>query len=172
MIMEIITNTPAWVFVIFALVVARGVSAMRTRPVQAQMLIGFALAFLAFGAQGAWTRSGATSWPMLAWLAAVAVGCCVGLISVPKATVFGQRQAAQQRGSIVPLLLILLIFGSRYAAGVINAMHPELLDPLPMRVLLCALYGVLTGVLAGRGLRVCLLVRELPGGSGGMPLVA
>jgi hypothetical protein len=160
MIMEIITNTPAWVFVIFALVVARGVSAMRTRPVQMQLLTGFALAFLAFGAQSAWTRSGTTPWPMLAWLAAVALGCC------------GQRQAAQQKGSIVPLVLVLLIFSSRYVAGVLNVMHPELLDPQPMRVLLCAVYGVLTGVLAGRTLRVGLLVRDLPGSAAPGPLAA
>jgi hypothetical protein len=86
--------------------------------------------------------------------------------------VFGQRQAAQQKGSIVPLLLILLIFGSRYVAGVLNALHPELLDPQPMRVLLCAVYGALTGILAGRTLRVCLLVRDLPGGASVSPVAA
>jgi hypothetical protein len=109
---------------------------------------------------------------MLAWLAAVALGCCGGLISVPKAMVFGQRQAAQQKGSIVPLVLVLLIFSSRYVAGVLNVMHPELLDPQPMRVLLCAVYGVLTGVLAGRTLRVGLLVRDLPGSAAPGPLAA
>ena len=172
MIMEIITNTPIWVFVIFALVVARGVSAMRTRAVQMPMLVGLALAFLVFGAQAAWTRSGDTPWPMLTWLVALALGCGAGFLSVARTMVFGQRQAAQQKGSFVPLLLILLIFGSRYVAGVLNALHPELLDPQPMRVLLCAVYGALTGILAGRTLRVCLLVRDLPGGASVSPVAA
>ncbi len=172
MIMQIITNTPTWVFVIFAIVVARGVSAMRTRPVQMPMLIGLALAFLIFGAQGALTRGGDTPWPMLTWLLAVALGAAAGYLSVSRSMVFGERSSAQQRGSVVPLLLILLIFGSRYAAGVLNAMHPELLEPLVMRVLLGALYGVLTGILAGRTLRVCLLVRDLPGASSARAVAA
>ena len=172
MIMEIITHTPTWVFIVFALVVARGVSAMRTRPIQLPMLIGLALAFVAFGAQGAWTRTGDTPWPMLTWLVGLALGVCAGFLSVPKSTVFGQRQAAQQRGSVVPLLLILLIFASRYVAGVVGAMHPELLDPMPMRLLLAGVYGILTGVLGGRTLRVCQLVRDLPGSAGMGPLAA
>ena len=55
-----------------------------------------------------------------------------------------------QRGSWIPLALMVAIFFTKYTVAVVSAMHPELPHSLPFAVGVTALYGVFNGVFIGR----------------------
>jgi hypothetical protein len=55
-----------------------------------------------------------------------------------------------QRGSWMPLLLMVAIFSTKYTVAVASAMHPELPHNLSFALGVTALYGVFNGVFLGR----------------------
>jgi hypothetical protein len=170
MIAEIISHTPTWVFVIFALVAWRGISAMRERTVQPGSLLLIALAFLVYGAVAAYSLAGDASLALLSWLAALAVGVTLGVLSVPRSAVFASASGIRQAGSVVPLLLILVIFASRYVVGALAAVHPEWLESFAARLLICSVYGLLSGIMVGRMLCIVQRARLLSASDRAMPV--
>ena len=60
-------------------------------------------------------------------------------------------------GSAVPLALMMGIFFTKYAVGVLLAMHPELRHQMGFALGISALYGGFSGIFAARALRLWTL---------------
>ena len=122
-----------------------------------------------WGTASAFGGSPLLAWVLLAWAACAALmASLIGSRPAPS----GTRYDAAQRcfhvpGSLVPLALILGIFLTKYIVGVDLAMQPSLALDGPYTLVVGALYGLFSGVFAGRALRLVKLAFGL-GSQGSM----
>ena len=82
---------------------------------------------------------------------APAPGILVGAVGTDSARI----RTFQLPGSWQPMVLMMAIFCTRYVAGVVLALHPELTRDTATAALVASIYGALSGVFIGR--MVCML---------------
>jgi hypothetical protein len=73
---------------------------------------------------------------------------------------YPERGVLLQRGSWLPLALMMGIFLTKYTVAVLLAMQPTLAQESALVATVCALYGLFNGMFIGRLLRVITLYRE------------
>jgi len=156
MLMQILSNTPKWVFALFIFLLILGVRQMRDRTMPRRRLVIMPLIFLALSLFGIISAFGWNLEPLLIWAVAyvLMVVFIKQYIPIKDASYDPGTQRFKVPGSIFPLILILIIFCLKYFVGVGTAMQaPFTQDPL-FPVIISALYGVSSGIFAGRSLRI------------------
>lgn len=157
MLQQIIGHTPLYVWAILAFLVNRGIAASRERTttLRAAAIIPAVMAGLAL--QEIARRFGLTPVPVTAWLAGAALGAALAWQFGARTVVAIDRAAGTvtQRGSWLPLVLMLGVFCCRYALAVASAVAPALQDSVVFAMTASLVLGLLNGLLAGRVLR-CL----------------
>ena len=156
MLLQILANTPKWVFVLFAALLWLGLNQLLTRKIQLTRVTLIALGMGAFSFYGAASAFAANPMALLAWLVAMALAAAVVMQRpLPAAT---RYDPASQRltvpGSAVPLALMMGIFFTKYAVGVSLAMQPVLATHLDFALAVSTLYGVFSGIFAARAARL------------------
>lgn len=147
-VLQIVRNTPLWVWPLMVLVVWLGILGLRSRTLPLWRLaalpaVGLVLSFVGLG------QAAQPALALVAWLAALAVALPLGFLLGRRRTVRhlddGRLEIA---GGWFMLVFGLSIFAARYALGVIFGMAPALrADPLWI-----ALAGAVGGFVAGIGL--------------------
>jgi hypothetical protein len=161
MIRGILEHTPVWVWVVFAVIVLLGLQQTRTRDVsigRATVLPGVMILLSLSGVLGAFAHV------PLAW-AAWAVGVGLTLTFAGKAVAaHGASRSTRPGhlrvpGSLIPIALILAVFVTKYAAGIMLALNPSLAASTPVAVALSLVYGAFSGLFLARAqsLRAVLL---------------
>lgn len=151
MIQQIVSHTPVYVWALLAFLLYRGYLASRDREVSLLKLsvIPGVMLVLALSGMSANGALGSGVWGV--W----AIGVVAGMALTWRLTsgdIAIDRDAGtiHQRGSWLPLALMVAIFFTKYTVAVVSAMHPELPHSLPFAVGVTALYGVFNGVFLGR----------------------
>lgn len=164
MLLSILAHTPIWVFALLAALLWLG--ARQTRPNSAPLwrVLALPLAMVllagwgvvaAFG-HGALGLAGLAAWAT----SATAVGWAVLRQPLPAALHYDATSGRVHRpGSWTPLLLILTIFALKYCLSVMLVLHPTLSRHAPVVAGLSLLYGLLSGLFAGRALQVWRLAQ-------------
>jgi hypothetical protein len=154
---QIFSHTPFYVWAILAFLVNRGIAASRDRTttLRAAAIIPLVMAGLAL--QEIARRFGLTPASASAWLAGAAAGAAIAWQLGAQAVVAVDRAAGTvtQRGSWLPLVLMLGVFCGRYALAVAGAVAPAVLDDALFAMTASLVLGLLNGLLLGRVLR-CL----------------
>jgi hypothetical protein len=157
----ILKNTPTWVWGLLAALLALGISQLKARQAGLARIIVMPVAMTGFALSGMATTFGGAqlAWVLGAWLSAAAL---VGGLFALGAPAAGTRYHAATRtfdlpGSMLPLVLIMGIFLTKYLVGVELAMQPRLATDSEFAVAIAALYGVFTGLFAGRAARLLRL---------------
>lgn len=166
MLLQILHGTPNWVFVLFAVLLALGLSQMRTREVGFGRVIGIALGMTAFSVYGTITAFGRMPMALAGWLiGAVAVFSWLATRPVMAGTRYDTgRRRFTVPGSALSLALMMGIFFTKYGVAVATSMHPALHDDLRLALPACLLYGACSGAFAGRAMRLWRLTQR-PGGA-------
>ncbi|SDX83578.1 hypothetical protein SAMN04515617_107133 [Collimonas sp. OK242] len=156
---QIISHTPLWVWALLAFLIYRGVLASVDRELTLKKLSIIPLVMLALSWQGVSTVFGVTPLPMLCWLLAAALAAALNwrLFRTDSVIAYPERGVLLQRGSWLPLMLMMGVFLTKYTVGVTLATHPALAHDAVFTALVCALYGVFNGMFIGRLLRVVSL---------------
>jgi hypothetical protein len=160
----IVQKAPTWVWGLLAALLALGISQLFDRQLTPRRVIVTPIAMLGmalYGIFSAFGNGGQLGAAMLVWLIAAAASTALMLRPpVPAGTGYDARSGQfSVPGSVVPLLLILGIFLTKYAVGVELAMQPMLAHDASFALPIALLYGAFNGIFAGRGLR---LLRLLP----------
>lgn len=158
----ILKNTPVWVWGLLAGLLALGISQLRARQASLARIAVMPVAMALFAISGmASTFGGAAqlAWVLAAWLSTAALVSGLFALGAPAA---GTRYHAATRsfdlpGSALPLVLIVGIFLTKYLVGVELALQPSLRTDFEFAVALAALYGVFTGLFAGRAAQLLRL---------------
>ncbi len=156
MLLQILANTPKWVFALFAALLCLGLSQLLTRRVGLSRITGLAIGMSAFSLYG--TVSAFAGVPM-ALLARLAGAAAVFALLAGRAAPLGTRfDAATRRftvpGSAVPLALMMGIFFTKYAVGVALGMHLAQANDVSFALPVSTLYGAFSGVFAARAARL------------------
>ncbi|WP_211453842.1 DUF6622 family protein [Collimonas antrihumi] len=159
MLVQIISHTPLWVWALLAFLIYRGILASVDRELTLKKLSIIPLVMLALSWQGVSTVFGVTPPPMLCWLLAATVAASLNwrLFRKDRVIAYPERGVVFQRGSWLPLILMMGIFLTKYTVGVTLAIHPALAHDGAFTAVVCTLYGVFNGMFIGRLLRVVSL---------------
>ncbi len=159
--LSILTGTPLYVWLLLAALIALGVSQLRTRHLAPTRVLVVPLILMGWSAAGAAASFGWHAWPVLAWLAglAVAVPLTRFVLPWPRAAWLVEEGRFRVDGSVWPLVLVLGIFSLKYASGVALALHPELATTASFALPFSAGFGLFAGIFATRNLSVLLARR-------------
>jgi hypothetical protein len=154
MILEILRRTPAWVWALLAGLLALGLSQWRERRVAPARLFILPGVLLALGLVSTTQSFDARGAALATWAMALAAAASFAHRLPPAA---GARwDAVAQRlvlpGSALPLVVILAVFGLRYAGSVALALHPAWRADLGVALPMAATYGAISGLLLGRAI--------------------
>ncbi len=122
----VLSHTPWWAWALCALLMARGVPALRTRSVPVARLLIVPAAFMAWGVGSLAMRSAGSPMLAAAWFACAVAGLAIGWQTTRLDGVRIDRTAGRVTlpGSAVPLVRNLTIFVVKYALGVAAALAP------------------------------------------------
>jgi len=155
----VLKGTPTWVWGLLAGLACLGLSQARERTASRARTAVMPIAMTSLSLWGTVSAFGASpmfGYVMLAWMFAAAVMLAV---VTPTSAPSGSSYDAATRtfrlpGSWVPLALILAIFLVKYVVGVDLAMQPTLSRDGEYTLVVGALYGLSSGVFAGRAARL------------------
>ncbi|CAJ0787015.1 hypothetical protein LMG19083_01517 [Ralstonia psammae] len=149
-IISIVSHTPTWVFVVFAVLIAIGVRQMQPRIVSRRRLIVLPLVVAAYSLYGVSTASHGSPLALTMWMVAVLVAFLLTYMSPPNGAVSETASTVRVPGSWVPMVVIVGLFTARYAYNVMLAIHPEVSHSASFMALFSALFGFLGGLLLSR----------------------
>jgi hypothetical protein len=158
MLIQIISKTPLWVWLLLAALIAAGWSQTRTRTASLTRITVLPLAMTALSLFGTIGAFGSAPQNLVVWLLAGSVtAACVLLRPLPQGTRYqpSQRQFTVP-GSWVPLALMMGIFLSKYVVGVATSIQPALAHHTGFSLTFCALYGAFSGIFLARAARLWL----------------
>jgi hypothetical protein len=159
MIVQILSNTPLWVWGLLAALMWLGLSQAKARSAGLARITVMPIAMTGLSIWGTVSAFGSSpmfGYVMLAWMFAAAVMLAVvAPMGVPRGTTYhvASRTFALP-GSWAPLLLIMGIFLTKYAVGVTLAMQPSMARDGFFTLLVGGLYGLFSGIFAGRAARL------------------
>ncbi len=155
----ILVHTPWWAWALCALLVARGVPALRTRSVPVARVLIVPAVFMAWGIASLAMRSTGSPGLAVTWFACAVAGLAIGWQTTTLKGVLIDRAAGRVTlpGSAVPLVRNLTIFLVKYALGVAMVLAPAWRGDLAL--LSIGVSGLSAGYFAAWVLRLTLRYR-------------
>jgi len=121
---QILTNTPIWVYALFIYLVWQGCAAFQTRTTQLWRALLVPTIFLGLGIWRLAITPNLDWRPVSAWLAAALVFAALATLRGPRLLAVDKHNGTVTRaGSVMPLVINVTIFMLQYALAVAAAMH-------------------------------------------------
>lgn len=158
---RILSHTPAWVFVLFLVLLAFGLMQTRTRRVRKLPALLLPAGMVALSLAGIQSSFGLRLLPLLAWVAGLAAAAFVGYrwFRDDRVTYDATERAFFIPGSWTPLAVIMAIFLAKYAYAVMLAMKAEAIASALFVLALSAVYGLLSGYFVARAIHLIAKAR-------------
>ncbi|MFA9217063.1 MAG: DUF6622 family protein [Sphingomonadaceae bacterium] len=162
MLQQIISHTPTYVWAILAFLIYRGVQACRDRVTSLRGLFIIPLVMLVLALQDLAVKFGLNGLTAGLWLLGLTAGAVLAwqLIDAGRIQVNRADGTVVQRGSVLPLLLMLAIFLTKYSVAVLFAVLPALHQSSAFLAVVCVLFGLFNGIFAGRLARYLSVWRQ------------
>lgn len=162
MVTEILKRTPPWVFVLFFVLLAFGYFQSKDRVVSRSRVTLLPAAMLLLSFYGVFSAFGLTPAPLVFWGAGVAIAVWSGL---KFANGDGVSFSAESRsftlpGSWLPLSLMMAIFITKYAVGVVLARKLPIAGALTFVGVVSLVYGLLSGFFLARAVAILQTARK------------
>lgn len=161
MLSEILRRTPSWVFVLFFALLALGYFQSKDRLVSRSNVTLLPAAMLLLSFYGVLSAFGITPLALAAWLAGVGATVWLGLktANLCGASITKETKLLAVPGSWLPLSLMMAIFFTKYAVGVILARKLPVASNLTFIGSVSLIYGLLSGVFFARAISILRTAR-------------
>jgi hypothetical protein len=152
MILSILEHTPVWVWVTFCAVITLGILQIRTRDVSIARATVLPVVMIALSLSGVLSAFSQIPLALGAWLVGVVVSLKLAgsVLAVRGASWSAETRHFRVPGSFVPVTLILGVFVTKYAAGVMLAINPSLAANTSVAIVLSLVYGAFAGLFWAR----------------------
>ena len=154
--LQILQHTPVWVFGLLIGLLFLGYSQTKTRLLSIKRLIILPVVMLVLSALGIASSFGLQIQSLATW--GLGIGVALGLnmwISSPRgATYSADDKQFRVPGSWLPMVMILVIFFTKYLVGVLLALHPQTVHTPVFAISACLLFGLSSGFFLARALKV------------------
>lgn len=159
--LQILTNTPTWVWALLAALIALGVSQSLPRRLTVRRATIVPVLLLVLSLSGVVTTFAAAGPALAAWAAGLAVALTVGrgLVAIDGARWDRGSASFDVPGSWLPLVLVLSLFVIKYGVGVTLAMVPSLVRDTLFEATVGAAYGLFSGLFLARAASLWRLAR-------------
>lgn len=160
--MQTLQHIPVWVFALLLGLIALGLLQTRTRHVGQRRLLGINIALTVFTLVGVVQQWRHTPWlvlGLLSWAASCAVVAWgLGQGAAPAGASYNaETRRFTVPGSWLPLALFMAIFACKFVVGMLSATAPEAIHNLQAAIGISAVYGLFSGLLNARALRLLKL---------------
>ena len=168
---QIIFNTPLWVWALLAFLIYRGIRAAADREIPLGKVFIIPLVMLGLSLYGIASAFVTSLEVMLAWLASAVVAGTLAWQFFGQGTIVAHpgRRALFQRGSWVPLVLMMGIFFTKYVVAVMLVLNPHYAQHAGFAIAISGLYGMFNGIFIGNLLRTISIYRRAHSGLHTMP---
>ncbi len=151
--MQIITEIPAFVWPLFAILLFSGLRARKTSTVPLYLMLLIPSIFFIWSLFSFFGKYATDALAILLWLICLGTGFFIGFLHMQKLNL--QFDKAKRKveipGSWIPLILSMSIFSSKFSIGMMGAMLPYLNGS--MLFLGLELFStIIFGIFAGRGI--------------------
>ena len=154
MFLEIVKNTPIWVFVLFIGLVFLAYSQSKDRVINIKRVLILPIAMILLSIFGVFSAFGLSFIAILLWFFGIGVALLFGLkLAFPKNIKYNMEEKSYFiPGSWTPMFFIMTIFFTKYFVGVVIAKHLAILATLEFICIISFLYGLLSGVFLSRSI--------------------
>jgi hypothetical protein len=162
MIHSILQHTPLWVWVLFCVLIALGITQTRTREVSTARATILPILMIALSLSGVLSAFSQVPLACGAWVAGFfsSLKLAGEVMAVRGASWSPQTRQFRVPGSFVPVTLILGLFMTKYVAGVVLAINPSLSVNVRVVIVLSLVYGAFAGLFWARARSLRCLIRE------------
>lgn len=162
MFIAIVQNTPRWVWVLLAALIALGVSQSFPRRGTLRGAVVFPVTMVALSCYGVLSAFPFQPMAVAAWMSGVAA---TAIASIAVGAWSNIRWSDEERrllvpGSWMPLMLMLGLFAIKFGVGVALVRRPELASGPIFAMPVALAYGAFSGVFFGRGLTMWRAARH------------
>ena len=159
---QILSHTPTWVFVLFVVLLAFGFMQTRSRNVNKFLAYLLPVGMVVLSLAGVQSSFGLTLVPVALWAAGLALVTFLGFTFFRDTRVsFDQnRNAFYIPGSWVPLVVIMAIFFTKYAAAVMTALKIGAASSPAFAIVLSLAYGCFSGYFSSRATTLLAQARK------------
>ena len=156
MLLQILSHTPPWVFVLLVGLVSIGYLQSRARRVSRRRMAVLPFAMLCLSCLGVWSSFGPSLPAFVSWSCALLAVIAAGYVVAPPQGVSYSPESGlfTVPGSWIPLALMMCIFLTKYAVAVARAFDPGASNSVGVVAITCTLYGLCSGAFLARALRV------------------
>ncbi|ODN41769.1 DUF6622 family protein [Piscirickettsia litoralis] len=163
-VVQAISHTPWWVFVLFVILVRRGIKALKPSTASLKGLMLLPLVFLAFSVHTLFLSTQPIFETLGLWLIGGCVGGAIAYMVTPleRVSVDLKNKTLNLPGSAYVLIMVLCAFVVKYALGYQLAAHPEIIHNIGFTVVLLATAGLFTGLSVGRASRLLYRLYQVP----------
>ncbi|HVV94251.1 MAG TPA: DUF6622 family protein [Hyphomicrobiales bacterium] len=167
MITEIVVHTPVWVWLILAYLLFMGVRSLWPRTVGFTRLAIMPAVFFVWGLWTLFETFRLTPLAVGLWVVGLVIGGAIGATLVARLSIGADRERGllHMPGSPVNLVLIILIFVTKYYFGVRIGMAPDLVRDPGFVAFDLGISGILTGIFLGRFYGYWRKLQTAPAGS-------
>ena len=161
MILQILTRTPPWVFVLFAVLLVLGTLQARPRELGRPRVALMPAIFLPLSMWGIWSALGPSEFAYGGWVAGVGAAVLLNHYTrFPRQVSYSANtRLFRVEGSWMPLAMMMAIFFTRYAIAVATAMQPALKGMPAFAAAVGFAYGLFSGSFLARALRILAAAR-------------
>lgn len=160
---DIITHTPKWVFILFFFLLILGLVQTKDRDISfvKAMILPFVMVVLSF--LGAVSAFGLTLYTIISWALGLKLGSSLNyFLKLPRGSYYKKDEKLFFiKGSFIPLILIMGIFFTKYFVGVVTAKEFSFIYELETIAIISLIYGFFSGMFFGRFLVLRKLKKEL-----------
>lgn len=155
-VLNILSGTPWWVYVLFVYLIVIGISALQPHTVSLYKLAMAPIIFIVWSLYSFHGKYGFSFSTLSLWSLALLIGIFIGWIvfSYHAIKVSKTNMLVHLPGSWIPLFFYLAFFMLKYCIGVIYALSPEMRINILFWLTDVIVSGVFSGIFAGRFLHI------------------
>lgn len=151
---QILSHTPIWVFILFVVLVGFGLQQAISRSVNLLRAYFLPAGMIALSLAGVLSSFGLKPAPIALWGLGLVLTVTLGYKLFPQKGIvfYPDKKSFFVPGSMVPLVVIMAIFITKYSVAVMMSLHNPLLVNPGFILLLSFAYGCFSGYFASRAL--------------------
>lgn len=159
--LQILSHTPAWVFILFVVLLVFGLLQTRSRGVKQFLAYLLPTGMIILSLAGVQSSFGIEAMPIGLWAVGLIIVALVGYKFFPlKGVSYDARQRAFFiPGSWLPLVVIMAIFFTKYTVAVMHGLNNSLANDPVFEMALSLSYGCFSGYFASRAVNLVAATR-------------
>jgi len=152
---SMLSQTPWWVYIIFVLLVIRGVQSLHAQTAPLIRLLVVPLIFIAWSLYSIRIRHGLSANSLGIWFLFACMGALFGLVFLyQRITVDKKHMLVHVPGSVFPLILFMIFFVIKYSIGLLHATAPQTYQNYSLWIVDLGTSGFISGIFTGRFIHI------------------